>query len=127
MSVRTLLSLLALMAGLWLFWEGLQAVIFITGRGSPLGDALFSPPTSIIRLVGSGLIILGAALLIAQQRIGQWLLSLGILLVALLAILMAASGADQSMWQGEAVAACVLAIFACLLGFVFRSNTHTSH
>lgn len=115
MTPRKAIALLALLVGLWLLWEGLQAVILITSRGSPLGDALLNPPTSIIRIVGAGVLVIGAALVILARKWGQWLVLLGTLIIALLAILMAASGADQSMWQGEALFAVCLGVLSGLM------------
>ena len=120
MTTRKILSALTLLAGVYLFWEGLSAVLLIVGRGSPLSDALLQPPTSIIRLLGSGLIVIGSVLALIGQRWGHWSILIGTLLIILLAALMVAAGTDSSMWRGEALASAILIVLTGLLLTRFR-------
>lgn len=120
MTIRKILAAITLLAGAYLFWEGLSAVLLIVGRGSPVADALLQPPTSIMRLLGSGLVIIGGLLALIGQRWGHWSILIGTTLIILLAALMALSGADISMWRSEAIAAGLLSILSGLLLTRFR-------
>lgn len=120
MTIRKILSVITLLAGAYLFWEGLSAVLLIVGRGSPLSDALLQPPTSIIRLVGAALVVIGSLLALVGQRWGHWSILIGTILIVLLAALMAAAGTDISMWRSEAIAGGLLSILTGLLLTRFR-------
>jgi len=116
---RIAATALALIAA-WLFWQGFSAVQIIVSRGSPLDDALLQPPTSLWRLVASGLAVIGGALAALNVRGGGWLAMIGAILFAALAGVMAAMGTDQSLWMDEAISGGVLIALALVLAFVKR-------
>ncbi|MDX1292645.1 MAG: hypothetical protein R3265_07535 [Hyphomonas sp.] len=103
MSIRRIIGLVLALMGGWLFWGGTRSVAMLVNRGSGLSDALMQPPTSLVRLVATGLILLGGLALLAGQGFGRWVALAGILVFTLLAGLMAASGADPILWADEAV------------------------
>jgi len=103
MNIRILTGVALAVLSAWLLWQGLSAVIMITSRGSPLGDALLQPPTSVVRIVAACVILLGALLAVAQRPGGAWLAALGTFLFGLLPVMMAASGTAARLWADEAV------------------------
>ena len=115
MSARRIIGLLFAMLGGWLFWGGAATVNLLVDRGSSLSDALMQPPTSMVRLVAAGLILLGGLAILAGKGVGRWVTLGGILVFTLLAGLMVLSGADPILWTDEAVISGVLwALFAGL-------------
>jgi hypothetical protein len=122
MNTRVLIAAaLAVLSG-WLLWQGLSAVIMITGRGSPLGDALLQPPTSLIRVLGTSLALIGGILAAAQRKGGAAVAAIGAALFALLPILMAASGADSGLWTDEAVFSALMIAFTIGLFMIKRGK-----
>ena len=99
--VRQAAGLLMLGIGLWLGWEGVHPVLTIVERGSDLGNALFDPPTSIIRIFAATLMALGGLLVLLKLRSGGVIATIGSILFALLGGLMALSGADSGLWMDE--------------------------
>jgi len=111
---------LALLAA-WLFWQGISAVQMIVSRGSPLGDALLQPPTSLWRIAASGLALVGGGLAVFNIRGGGWLAMTGAVLFAALAGVMAGMGAATRLWMDEAVTGVILIALASVLVFVKRT------
>ncbi len=111
---------LALLAA-WLFWQGFAAVQMIVSRGSPLDDALLQPPTSLWRLVASGLALLGGVLAAFNIKGGGWLAMIGAILFAALAVVMASMGTDSSLWMDEAITGALMIALAAALAFFKRS------
>ncbi len=101
MVLRQLAALVILGLGIWLAYGGLNALLTIVDRGSGLGDALFNPPTTIIRLVASGLMILGGLVALLKLRGGGLIAIAGSVLFLVLGGFMAAAGGDQSLWMDE--------------------------
>ena len=92
-----------------------RTVNLLVNRGSSVSDALMQPPTSLVRLVAAGLILLGGLAILAGKGVGRWVTLGGILVFTLLAGLMVLSGADPILWTDEAVISGVLwALFAGL-------------
>ncbi|MFT5775789.1 hypothetical protein [Hyphomonas sp.] len=120
MNSRTLAAAALTLLSAWLLWQGLSAVIMITGRGSPLGDALLQPPTSLIRILGASIILIGALLALAQRAGGALLAAVGTVLFLLLPVLMAASGVDSNMWMDEAIFSAVLIALTIALFVIKR-------
>ena len=120
MNARMLAAAALSLLSAWLLWQGLSAVIVITGRGSPLGDALLQPPTSLIRILGASIILIGALLALAQRAGGALLAAVGTFLFLLLPILMAASGADSAMWTDEAIFSALLIVLTIALFVIKR-------
>ena len=117
--IRRVAGIAMLGLGLWLGWNGLNPVLMIMERGSDLSSALFDPPTSIIRLVSAGLMILGGGLIAISVRGGAILATVGAVLFGLLGGLMAASGADSELWMDEALYG-LAAITLCFLILTLR-------
>ena len=120
MNARMLAAAALSLLSAWLLWQGLSAVIMITGRGSPLGDALLQPPTSLIRILGASVILIGALLALAQRAGGALLAAVGTVLFLLLPVLMAASGADSGMWMDEAIFSALLIALTIALFVIKR-------
>lgn len=120
MNTRMLAAAALSLLSAWLLWQGLSAVIMITGRGSPLGDALLQPPTSLIRILGASVILIGALLALAQRAGGALLAAVGTVLFLLLPVLMAASGADSAMWMDEAIFSALLIALTIALFVIKR-------
>lgn len=110
---------LALLAA-FLFWQGLEAVLIITSRGSSWGDALLQPPTSLWRLVATSLALLGGVLALLKTRGGAWIAMTGAVLFAALGGLMAGMGADSTLWMDEALFGALLIALAGLVVFIKR-------
>jgi hypothetical protein len=110
---------LALIAA-WLLWQGVHGVQVIVSRGSPLGDALLNPPTSLWRIVAASLAVAGGALAAMKLPGGAFAGMTGAVLFAALGGLMAAMGTDISMWQDEAVTGAVLVVLAGIIVFTKR-------
>ncbi|MCA8902801.1 MAG: hypothetical protein KDA53_16295 [Hyphomonas sp.] len=101
--------LLALIAG-WLLWGGIHTVNLIVSRGSPLSDALFQPPTSIMRIVGTSLAMIGGLLAFLRVPFGAILGIIGVAVFVLLAAIMALSGAESVLWMDEVVFSGILIV-----------------
>ena len=120
MLIRRFAGLVGLAVSAWLFWEALHAVIVIVGRGSDLASSLFEPPTTIMRLTATALMMLGGLLAIAAVRGAAWLFSAGALVFALMTGAMAGMGADYSLWSDEAILAPFLLVISGLFIFTHR-------
>lgn len=101
--LRRSAALVMLGLGAWLAYQGLHAVAVIMGRGSDLANALLDPPTSIIRLVATALMVIGGGLATLRVKGGGMTALAGAILFTALGGLMAASGADQDLWLDEAL------------------------
>ena len=99
--LRRLAALAVLALGAWLGYEAAHAALVIMGRGSDLASALLDPPTSIIRLVATALMVIGGALAALRIKGGGITCLVGALLFTALGGLMAGSGADQGLWLDE--------------------------
>ena len=113
--VRRLAAFIMLALGAWLAYGAVDAVLRVMSYGSDLASSLLEPPTGLIRLIASGLMILGGLLALFKRRGGALIASGGVLLFTLLAALMAASGADSGLWLDEALYAALAVILAVLL------------
>jgi hypothetical protein len=111
---------LALLAA-WLLWQGIAAVDLIVSRGSPLDDALLQPPTSLWRILASGLALIGGALAALNIRGGAWLGMTGAILFAALGGALAAMGTDSSLWMDEVICGAVMIALAGALALMKRS------
>lgn len=119
--VRRLIGLGLLGLGAWLFWGGLEAVIAFTSRGGPLMSALMEPPTSLIRLVGSGLILLGGSLITLKARSGAAAAFVGALIFGGLGALLAAAGSDMGLWLDELIHGGIALVLATTALFLKRA------
>ena len=101
MDLRRIAALVMLCLGAFLAYNGVHPLLTIMSRGSDLASALFEPPTTIIRLVASGLMTLGAILAVFRIKFGGTIALIGAVLFTALGALMAVSGADQGLWMDE--------------------------
>lgn len=108
---------LAVIAG-WLAWQGLQGVMVLTSRGSPLADALDA--IVIWRIAAAGLAFLGGLMAAGNIRFGAILALLGSLGFAGLAIAFILAGTDSSLWMDEAIGAGALLAATAFLLFIRR-------
>lgn len=122
MSLPRTISGLTLLVSAWLFWGGFHAVDLVVSRGSNLSDALLSPPTSLIRLLATSMLILGAVMELFGRSMGRWIILIGTLLFCLMTVLMMAS-AESILWWDEAIYSGVLAALTAALLVTKRSQT----
>ena len=101
--IRQVAGLVMLGLGLWLGWGGVHPVLIIVERGSDLSNALFNPPTSIIRIISAALMIVGGLMVILKARFGGKVAAIGSIFFAILGGLMALSGADSGLWKDEVI------------------------
>ncbi len=104
----------------WLLWQGIAAVDLIVSRGSPLDDALLQPPTSLWRILASGLALIGGGLAALNIRGGAWLGMTGAILFAALGGTLAAMGTDSSLWMDEVICGAVMIALASVVAYVKR-------
>ena len=120
MTLRRLCGLLLAVLAAWLLWGGIHAVNVVMARGSSLADAVLSPPTGLLRLVGSTFALLGGLIAFADKPSGAWIASLGTAIFVLLTALMIGLGASSVLWWDEAVYSVVLVLLTGLLVFQVR-------
>lgn len=101
--IRQVAGLVMLGLGLWLGWGGIHPVMTIMERGSDLANALFNPPTSIIRIISAALMSIGGLIVILKIRFGGTVATIGSVFFAILGGLMALSGADSGLWMDEVI------------------------
>ena len=101
MDFRRFAALVMLCLGAFLAYNGVHPLLTIMSRGSDLASALFQPPTTIIRLVGAGLMLLGGGLAVFRIKFGGTIALIGAVLFTALGAMMAAAGTDQVMWMDE--------------------------
>lgn len=115
-SIAVTAALIGIMlVALYDLWSSLEAVQFIMARGSSLSAALFSPPTSIIRLVACALILCGASLMLKPKKGGFLLIAPGLTLYAVLVFSLATQSFGSSIWGSEALR---LIIFLALIAII---------
>ena len=120
MTLRRAAGLILLLIAAYLFWQGLDAVLYVMSLGSPLNDALMQPPTSLIRLTGAGLALIGGALATANLKGGAWLAAIGTVIFCLLTLLLAMNMVNPKDWMPEVIASIGLVIATGLLIFTRR-------
>lgn len=101
--IRQVAGLVMLGLGIWLGWGGIHPVMMIMERGSDLANALFNPPTSIIRIISAALMVLGGLFVMLKIRLGGTIAAIGSVFFAILGGLMALSGADSGLWMDEVI------------------------
>ncbi|MEL7231553.1 MAG: hypothetical protein AAGJ85_03470 [Pseudomonadota bacterium] len=111
--VRRILGLALVAIGVWLLREALYAVILLVERGSPLGPALMEPPTSLPRIISTGLILLGGILATLNARLGGVSALIGSLLFVALtfAALQIAQDYNDVILGGAAALLAVIILF----------------
>lgn len=108
LSSKTLLFLAKLAAAVAFIvaaldaYGSLKAIHMIMSRGSSLSDALLSPPSSVLRLAGSLLLVFGTGLYLIVQRYANWIIWLGIIVYLTLTIALASASLSADMWADEA-------------------------
>lgn len=99
----------------WLLWQGIEAVMLLTARGSPLSDALLSPPTSLWRILAALFAFEGGLLAALRIRFGAVLALIGSLLFGALGLTLMLLGTDASIWLDEIIFAVVMLILSGVL------------
>ncbi|MEM7493494.1 MAG: hypothetical protein AAF296_08945 [Pseudomonadota bacterium] len=99
--LRRILGLALVALGAWVLREAIYAVVLIVGRGSPLDAALLEPPTSLIRILGGGAIVIGGVLSALNLPRGGLLALIGSVIFAALGGLLFAAGTDMELWLDE--------------------------
>ncbi|MEL6259040.1 MAG: hypothetical protein AAFQ67_08290 [Pseudomonadota bacterium] len=101
--ITRFIGLAPLAAGVWLGFQGLQALSISLSRGSDLATELFNPPTLFLRLLASLLLVIGGVSVTAAGPFGRIIATFGLGVLGFLVAAMAASGADGSLWRDEAL------------------------
>ncbi|MAV51119.1 MAG: hypothetical protein CME93_09235 [Hyphomonadaceae bacterium] len=107
---RFIIAIGTFLLGLKLSYDGIAPTWVLVEQGSSLNDALFNPPTSAIRVAGALLVAFGGLVAIFSGRRGGGYALIGSLIIIGMALLIFATGADQSLWMNT-----VLEGFAALL------------
>ncbi|MEZ5997163.1 MAG: hypothetical protein R3B98_00520 [Hyphomonas sp.] len=117
MTLRRIFGLLlALLAG-YLLWQAIHAILFVMSTGSPLYDALMSPPTGLLRVLGTGFALSGGLLVLADRSFGALQAAIGTGIFILLTVLMVVSGANSVLWWDEAAFSAGLLVLTGLITF----------
>lgn len=115
MTLRQYAGLALAVIAAWLLWQGIEAVMLLTSRGSPLSDALLSPPTSLWRIVAA-LFAFGGGLLAAfRMPFGAVFALVGSLLFFMLGLALMLAGTDASIWMDEMIFSAVMLILCGVL------------
>lgn len=112
MTLRQITGIAIALIGAWLLWQGIQAVMLLTSRGSPLSDALLSPPTSLWRILAALFAFEGGLLVALRIRFGGALALTGSLLFAALGFVLMMLGTDSSIWLDEVIFGSVLILLS---------------
>ena len=126
MLIRRLAGFVGVCVALWMMWETVRAVQFLLAGGSDIASALLSPPTTVMRLVSTTLMILGGLLAAMVVRGGAWLFGAGAIVFAAMTALMAMT-ADYTLWRDEAILAPFLLVIAGVLTFCHRHPQPAAH
>ena len=121
MALRRLAGFALAVIATWLLWGGIHTVNVIVSRGSPLSDALLSPPTSLLRIAGTLVAVAGGLLAGFGKPFGALLSLIGVGVFVLLAASMIFSGANSVLWMDEAVFSGILVVLMGLLFILPRS------
>jgi hypothetical protein len=121
MTLRQYTALAIGAVAAWLLWQGIEAVMILTARGSPLADALLQPPTSLWRLLAALITFVGALLAALRIRFGAALALTGSLLFAALGLVLMLMGTDPSIWLDEVIFGAVLVFLSSVLLALKRS------
>ena len=119
MALRRAAGAALLVLGSWLAWGAWSALLAYTERGGDIAGYLFEPPTGIIRMLATELLLIGGLLVLLKVRLGAVIGTLGAVFYALLGILMALAGADIGLWLDEILYASG-ALGLCVLIFSLR-------
>ncbi|WP_300394795.1 hypothetical protein [Henriciella sp.] len=120
MLIRRLAGLVGICVAAWMLWQTIEPIQMQISRGSDLITELLNPPTSLMRLVSTALMIVGGLLALAALPGGAWLMTAGAAVFAAMTGAMAGSGADSSLWSDEAVLAPFLLVISGVLVFRHR-------
>lgn len=117
-TIRRIAGLLLAALSAFLLWQGLEAVIFLLNRGSPLGQAVDA--IGAWRMVAASLGIAGGLLAAGAIRFGGVTALAGTLLFAALGAAFILFGADSSIWMDEVLGAAGMLVLTAVLLFVKR-------
>lgn len=117
--IRRLIAGVMILVAAWLAWQGLQGVLVLTSRGSPLAQAL--DPIVAVRIAAASLVLLGGLLAAANVKFGGLVALAGTLLFTFLAGAFIAAGTDSSLWMDEVISAGVLIVLTGVLLFLKRA------
>lgn len=119
LTIRRIAGLgLAAVSG-WLLWQGLEGVLMMTSRGSPLAQAI--DLLNGWRFVAAGVAILGGLRAAANVRFGAVVALIGTVLFTALAAAFVLAGADASIWLDEVLGAAAMIVLTGILLFIRRS------
>ncbi|MFN7055733.1 hypothetical protein [Hyphomonas sp.] len=121
MTLRQYTALALGAVAAWLLWQGIEVVMILTSRGSPLSDALLEPPTSLWRILAALIALDGAVLAALRIRFGAVLALIGSLLFAALGLVLMLMGTDVSIWLDEVIFGAVMVLLSGVLLALKRS------
>ncbi|MFN4024440.1 MAG: hypothetical protein ACK4MQ_06395 [Hyphomonas sp.] len=117
-TIRRIAGLLLAGLSTFLLWQGLEAVIFLLSRGSPLAQAVDA--IGAWRIIAAAVGLIGGLMAAAAIRFGAVVALVGTLLFAALGAAFILFGADSSIWMDEVVGAAGMAVLTGILLFVKR-------
>ncbi|MFN3313958.1 MAG: hypothetical protein ACK46Q_10870 [Hyphomonas sp.] len=115
MTLRQYAGVALAVIAAWLLWQGIEAVMLLTARGSPLSDALLQPPTSLWRILAALLAFAGGVLAAARIPSGAVIALIGSLLFGALGLTLMLLGTDASIWLDEILFSAVMLILSGVL------------
>lgn len=118
-NIRRIVGAVLAILSAWLLWQGLEAVLLLLNRGSPLGQAVDA--IGAWRIVAASLGIAGGLLAALNIRFGAVVAVIGTLLFAALGAAFILFGADSSIWMDEVLGAAAMAVLTGVLLLVKRS------
>ena len=121
MPTRRWIAVILGLLGAWVFWGGLSPILRQIGLGSTLQYELFQDPASLLRLVASGLIVIGALIAGLGRSFGALAAMAGTIGILILTVAMIVMGADVSLWQDEVVYSALFLVLTLGLFAVKRS------
>lgn len=117
-TIRRIAGLLLAALSAFLLWQGLEAIIFLLNRGSPLGQAVDA--IGAWRIVAAAIGLIGGLMAAAAVRFGAVAALIGTLLFAALGAAFILFGADSSIWMDEVLGAAGMGVLTSILLFVKR-------
>ena len=117
-TIRRIAGLVLAALSAVLLWQGLEAVLLLLNRGSPLGQAVDA--VGVWRMVAASLGIAGGLMAAGAVRFGAAAALIGTVLFAALGAAFILFGADSSIWMDEVLGAAGMVVLTAVLLFVKR-------
>lgn len=120
MQIRRIAAIVGVAVAAWMLWQTVHPVMRQISFGSDLQTELLNPPTTLLRLIATPLMIIGGLLAAFAVRGGAWVFTAGALVFAALTGAMVGAGADYTLWRDEAVLSPFLMVVCGVLVLTHR-------